>query len=1031
MADAWDRFRERIEQGDPVAPYVKQYRAVAPLLDLPLAEAVEKILALTVTMDETGFAALHPALTWMSNAAAYSADMDAIDSAEAARYRRLLAIRTAVAEVRVAERQPEPLEATDALSEAATELWHRLFAVTQTCFAATTHPSVVDDALAVIDECRRTVSAWDPSSRSTRKIEDTIARATQVVASALATMLRYDEARCRYRESLRTFRAQGNEREANDCARRLRELDALVSGDVDLNVRSNLALLAEMGAAPASLERAKALADLMHEARMINDFFGLRKLLDQTLAELACQNYDDPGLVDVETAFAAWVNAVPSALQGSAFFGALCRVVGLYQMVSSARVALGSRVSARQAERARMQIDRLAALAVRMNDVANDVQADLNRDFQRMSGYELGWIDELARKQKLLGAQLDEHRQMLMALVRGFRECSAEINRRIERGEPLNDLLANVDRLDALAVTGNDPEYAARFAILRSEILLEMNEPVEGLDVLTAARRALRAAHGVDGVDGGSSPYRAVDVAILQAMASAHMKLGDAAAASAAFGEAIDAVERDRYGVSDPHQQSAFLSSRANLYRGGVVLAHALEDYDVMMQRIELSKARSLLRARYRPGSASSADAELERTFRELCDEIDAARARDAGRVAEDLLARRRRTWDLLALQRYQTRGEEPPPFAIADVQQALEPDQVAISYYWAFDDRLIIVGVDRSQYVVVRISLAEGQRETLDRVVSRTGTLGAWTTELDAGIRSSAPLLLPPGIAELIDGNRRLIVSPHGMLHQFPFHALPWKDGYVVEQFAVAYAPNLSSIAAPARPAAEPNVLVAGIDRFDVPGTPLSPLPRALEEAAGIARTYADAGFGAELLSGAEMTRAELERRSDAGTLEHVTCLHVATHAESVLDTKDEPMESCIYLRDTALDGLEIARLRLSADLVVLSACHAGRRAPEGRGLSEPAGDEVLGLQAAFAMAGTAAVLGALWQVGDEAAASIMIPFHRNVIAGEPADVALQKAILGYRRSNPPCTPASWAPFFLTVLQRTSSRCGEVFLEL
>jgi CHAT domain-containing protein len=133
--------------------------------------------------------------------------------------------------------------------------------------------------------------------------------------------------------------------------------------------------------------------------------------------------------------------------------------------------------------------------------------------------------------------------------------------------------------------------------------------------------------------------------------------------------------------------------------------------------------------------------------------------------------------------------------------------------------------------------------------------------------------------------------------------------------------------------------------------------------------------------------------------------------------------MESRLFLRDTVLDGLEIANWRLDAQLVVLSACCSGQRAIEGRGLKEELpGDDMFGLQAAFFAAGAKQVLGSLWPVDSAAAREIMVAFHRHLAAREAPDLALQAAIVGYLSSARPARLRKlyyWAPFFLSALGR------------
>jgi CHAT domain-containing protein len=216
----------------------------------------------------------------------------------------------------------------------------------------------------------------------------------------------------------------------------------------------------------------------------------------------------------------------------------------------------------------------------------------------------------------------------------------------------------------------------------------------------------------------------------------------------------------------------------------------------------------------------------------------------------------------------------------------------------------------------------------------------------------------------------------------------------------------------------------VLGVERFEVPGRALAPLPEAEAEARDIKDLYERRGAPATLLLGArgEATVDRLRAMEDDGTLATFACLHFATHCESV--NSDNPMESHFFLQNSMLDGLEIANFRLCADTVVLSACCSGLRAVAGRGLEELPGDELFGLQAAFFQAGARCVLGTLWPVNSEAAQRIATGFHARLAADASCDAerALQATICDYLAEAGMRTRKVyfWAPFFLSVLGRS-----------
>jgi CHAT domain-containing protein len=80
----------------------------------------------------------------------------------------------------------------------------------------------------------------------------------------------------------------------------------------------------------------------------------------------------------------------------------------------------------------------------------------------------------------------------------------------------------------------------------------------------------------------------------------------------------------------------------------------------------------------------------------------------------------------------------------------------------------------------------------------------------------------------------------------------------------------------------------------------------------------------------GPDATESFLRESAQTGELGEFTCLHFACHGTNV--DNNTPMESRLFLRDSILEGLEIANWRLGAQLVVLSACCSGQRAIKGR---------------------------------------------------------------------------------------------------
>ncbi len=99
---------------------------------------------------------------------------------------------------------------------------------------------------------------------------------------------------------------------------------------------------------------------------------------------------------------------------------------------------------------------------------------------------------------------------------------------------------------------------------------------------------------------------------------------------------------------------------------------------------------------------------------------------------------------------------------------------------------------------------------------------------------------------------------------------------------------------------------------------------------------------------------------------------------------------------------------LRLSADLVVLSAC----RTALGK---EVRGEGILGLTRGFFGAGAPRVVVSYWSVDDRATAELMIRFYRGMLQDglRPAE-ALRRAQLSLRAEDAWKAPYYWAGFAL-----------------
>lgn len=153
---------------------------------------------------------------------------------------------------------------------------------------------------------------------------------------------------------------------------------------------------------------------------------------------------------------------------------------------------------------------------------------------------------------------------------------------------------------------------------------------------------------------------------------------------------------------------------------------------------------------------------------------------------------------------------------------------------------------------------------------------------------------------------------------------------------------------------------------------------------------------------------------RAMSAELRQYRVLHFATH--SLLNTA-RPQFSGIVLslydekgkeRDGFLRLNQIYNLRLSSDLVVLSACSTALG-------KDVRGEGLVGLTRGFMYAGAPRVLASLWKVDDEATAELMKLFYQNLLQKKlPPSQALTAAQIEMQTQARWRSPYYWAAFIL-----------------
>jgi CHAT domain-containing protein len=240
--------------------------------------------------------------------------------------------------------------------------------------------------------------------------------------------------------------------------------------------------------------------------------------------------------------------------------------------------------------------------------------------------------------------------------------------------------------------------------------------------------------------------------------------------------------------------------------------------------------------------------------------------------------------------------------------------------------------------------------------------------------------------IENLLTG-RNLVLVPHEFLHHLPLHAMFDGGRYLIDRFAITYAPSASIYALCRKRRANSGGMAL------ILGVPDPRAPWIENEVRSVADTLPDA----KLLIGAEANREALEEWGPRSRL-----VHIATHGRF---REARPMFSSIRLGDGYVTLYDLYQHRLPVELAALSGCSTG--------LSVVAsGDELLGLVRGLLHAGARSLLLTLWDVQDRSTAWFMNSFYHRLAGQSDKAAALRGAMRELRERHP--HPYYWAPFVL-----------------
>lgn len=407
----------------------------------------------------------------------------------------------------------------------------------------------------------------------------------------------------------------------------------------------------------------------------------------------------------------------------------------------------------------------------------------------------------------------------------------------------------------------------------------------------------------------------------------------------------------------------------------------------------------------------------------------------------------------------------QPVPLNLKQIQEeVLDADSLLLeyslgekrSYLWAVSRGGLraweLPGREKIEAQVTEVAAlltARSAAPRMETAAERQRRIAQADAALPEAARRLSEMTLAPAAAAM--AGKRLIVVPDGALQRVPFAMLPLPGSGepLLSAHEIVVLPSASALAvlrseiAGRKPA--PKLLAVFADPvFDAADpraggagatsrTAAAPIPassaRMLEHLAGpgggtaavlkIPRLPFTAQEADQILRigrDASNLRAVGFQASRAaatgGQLSQYRYLHFATHGYldierpslsalllSQIDEKLQPQDG--FLRVT-----DIYNSRLSAELVVLSACQTGLG-------KEVRGEGLMGLTRAFLYAGAPRVVVSLWNVNDRATADLMTVLYRGILReGKSPTAALRAAQLELRKQKRWESPYYWAAF-------------------
>jgi len=517
-------------------------------------------------------------------------------------------------------------------------------------------------------------------------------------------------------------------------------------------------------------------------------------------------------------------------------------------------------------------------------------------------------------------------------------------------------------------------------------------------------------------------------VSALAISANIHLARGAPRQAAAAARRAVGELPSLVRGLAD-EQGARMRGQFAGLFATGLEASRRLGDVDAAGFFLESGRAGSLLEAlggrrsllavtlppdlRREESLARRAEAEAVARHRRACAGGDLKAITNKRRELETVRGRVREA--IARIQRAAKAAADvvyPKADPLEEIREHLRKGEALLVYSLLSEEAIALVvtakdaGVvplgETDKIVTACKDIQSGVVSSAARRITSEQPTAA-PSRAEAVSRLSKLVVEPLGLGKDV---KRLLISPHGALSYVPFALLAGGRDVVMVPSGTTYGVLLDE-----RTKRGEGVLALGDPEYGVktderamsivrPGEQLLPLPGTGPEAKAV---------GDMVLLGRDASESGLQKAIAAHS--RWRSVHFACHG---LIRADQPQLSSLALTpDAENDGfltvLEVFRMKIRADLVVLSACETAKgKVYKAEG--------IVGFTRAFMMAGAPRVIVSLWKVDDEATQALMVKFYElwNPKEGKglPTATALKQAqefVASHEKWKHPYYWAAW----------------------